>query len=328
MRFFRFLFTAAIIIFSQGVVIAAYGADDVYPSKPIEFIITAPRGGGADVSLRILAEAMAPILGQKLNIVNKPGNGAIDGLTEFTKAAPDGYSLVAVWNGPLTATPQVRNVAYTLDSFSPIASTFESDYVLCARNDFPAQTGQALINILRQRPLGYSYGTEGKGGSGYFAAEQFFDAMGAVLRSESFNGTPEVAKNFADKKIDFYFGTSTAILGQVKSGVAKCLIITGYDRPGVLPQAATLQELDTTSVPASLWRLVLAPKGIPADRAAVLESAIRKAMETPAVRAFLIAQGERANVQNGAQTMARLKAEFRTSEALADKLLLIREPVR
>jgi tripartite-type tricarboxylate transporter receptor subunit TctC len=185
---------------------------DTYPSCPATFIIPAAKGGGTDVSFRVPASALEPLPGQMIEIVNRPAGSGADGLAEVTSAQPDGYTLGAVWNGPLTTSPQIRQLPYSLASFTPAASTFEPDYIVCTHKDFPAATGPEFVALLRQQPFRYTYGNEGKGGSGYFAAKRLFDALRVFVRSESFNGVSEVAKSFDEGKIDFYAGSAPAMI--------------------------------------------------------------------------------------------------------------------
>ncbi len=323
MHFLCFVLLATGLTFTS--VQPANAASDGYPSRPIQLMIPASKGGGADISFRVLAQAMEPILGQKIEIVNEPADSGAVGLAALAKAKPDGYTLGAVWNGPLTASPQVRELAYSIDSFSPIASTFESDYTVCVHKDFPAGTGPALVTLLREKPLGYTYGNEGKGGGGYFAAERLFDALGVIVRSESFNGSGEAARMLAEGKVDLYVGSTPAIMPQIKSRQAKCLIIMSEHRPDILRGVSTLPDLGAKGCEASLWRLILAPKGLPEDRISKVETAIRKAMAAPATQAFLSAEGERPFVQDGPETMARLREEFTAFSEMAGRLGLKHE---
>jgi tripartite-type tricarboxylate transporter receptor subunit TctC len=293
-----------------------------YPSRPITVIIPTSAGGGTDLSFRVLAGALEPVLKQKILVVNKPADSGVEGLAAIAKAAPDGYTLGASFNGPLTASPLVRKMPYTLESFTYIASTFESDYLLCARKDFPAADGPQLVSLVRQKPLGFSYANDGRGGSGYFAAEGLFDALGMVLKSESFNGTSDAAKAFVAGKADLYIGTVPPILEQLKSGEVKCPVTLGGQAPDMLPSASTPAVLGAPGKEVSAWRLVIGPKGMPQAVAAKLEGAIRTAMKSAAVRAFLDAQSERASVQGEVLTAARLKQELAANAELADRLLL------
>jgi tripartite-type tricarboxylate transporter receptor subunit TctC len=310
---------AALILTMLASFEAARAGGD-YPARSIQLMIPASKGGGADVSFRILAEAMEPILGQKIEIVNKPADSGAEGLADLAKAAPDGYSLGGVWNGPLTASPQIRKVAYSLDSFTVAVSTFDSDYVLCAHKDFPAKTGAALVSLLSSKPLAYSYGSEGKGGSGYFAAELLFEDLGILVRGEGFDGSAEAAKKFAGKNIDFYFGTTPAIMPLIKTGQAKCLLILSDGRLDLLPEATPVRELGVPPHNSSLWRLIIAPRGLPADRILKLEAAVRKAIQAPAMQTYLAEKGERAFVHGTAEITARLREESASYSALAERL--------
>ena len=106
----------------------------------------------------------------------------------------------------------------------------------------------------------------------------------------------------------------------LKSGDAKCLVIMGKAKPGLFPTAAPVSKLGAPENEAALWRMVLAPKGLPAGKAAKLEAAIRQAMATPVMLTFFAEQGERPIAQDGAQTLARLKAEYATFSDAAERL--------
>jgi tripartite-type tricarboxylate transporter receptor subunit TctC len=311
------IFLSAVFAFPAP---AATVSDGNYPSRTIQLMIPSSKGGGADISFRILAQAMEPILGQKIEILNKPSDSGAEGLTELASDVPDGYHLGAVWNGPLTASPQIRKLPYTLDSFTAVASTFISDYVLCAHRHFTADSGAALVEAVRTKPFTYSYGSEGKGGSGYFAAESLFEGLGLFLRGEGFDGSAEAAKAFGEHKIDFYFGTTPAIMPQVKAGEAKCLLTLSSRKLDVLPGATPAKELGAPPNHISLWRFIVAPKGLALGRLAKLEAAIRGAMEAPTVKAFLADSGERPFVNGAAETMRLLKDEFAAFSALANRL--------
>ena len=64
-----------------------------YPRRSIQMIVSAAAGGPTDVGGRILASILEKDIGQSVIIVNKPGAGAQLGLTEFSRARPDGYTL-------------------------------------------------------------------------------------------------------------------------------------------------------------------------------------------------------------------------------------------
>ncbi|MEP3296957.1 MAG: tripartite tricarboxylate transporter substrate-binding protein, partial [Pseudoruegeria sp.] len=120
-------------------------ANAEYPERAIELTIPAGAGGGTDTSARKLAILLEEALGTSIAVLNVGGGGGSVGASQFMQVKPDGYSLFATWNSPLTTVPQVQNVAYSLDSFTPIASTSETAYTLCVNADFPAATGEEFL---------------------------------------------------------------------------------------------------------------------------------------------------------------------------------------
>ena len=84
---------------------ASLGAGPTFPSGPITWIVAYAAGGGSDTLARILAEAMAPTLGQTLVIENKPGGATNIGAAAAAKADPDGYTVFTADNGTLVFNP-------------------------------------------------------------------------------------------------------------------------------------------------------------------------------------------------------------------------------
>ncbi|MBI2289154.1 MAG: hypothetical protein HYU73_02215 [Betaproteobacteria bacterium] len=96
-------------------------AQEKFPSRPIEIIVPTPPGGGTDITARLLAELVEPMLGQKVVVVNKAGAGGTLGMSAVVQAKPDGYTLGGLWNAPLTMTPHSQAVPYSLQDYVAIS---------------------------------------------------------------------------------------------------------------------------------------------------------------------------------------------------------------
>jgi len=70
-------------------------AENGWPSKPIHLIVPFPAGGQLDVVARLVAERIAPALGQPIVIEAKPGADGNIATELVAKAAPDGYTWLA-----------------------------------------------------------------------------------------------------------------------------------------------------------------------------------------------------------------------------------------
>lgn len=286
-----------------------------YPERAIELTIPAGAGGGTDTSARKLAILLEEALGQSIAVLNVGGGGGSVGASQFMQADPDGYSLFATWNSPLTTVPQVQNVAYTLDSFTPIASTSETAYTLCVDADFPAESGEEFLAELAANPDKYTYGNDGIGGTMQLAAERIFQARDISAIAIPFGGAGETLQNFLGGHVDIYGGSISTVLPYVETGEAKCLLVTSAADVPALEQASGLAAVGMPENETLLWRAILGPKGMDPAIVAMLGAIIETAVNDPSYVKFLATKGEVPNVVLGADLGARLQAEF---DALAE----------
>jgi tripartite-type tricarboxylate transporter receptor subunit TctC len=289
----------------------AGAAAETFPAKPIELIVPTPPGGGTDITARLLADVAEPFIGQKVVVVNKPGGSGSVGVSLLTRAKPDGHTLAFVWNAPLTIAPHTLEVGYGLDDYTPISqSTGGTPLIFCAKPDFPAKDGKEFLEHLRQHPDRYTYGNDGVGATVQLAGERVFRAAGVKVRAVPFAGAGETLKAFLGGHVDIYGGSIPPVVGYVKEGRMKCLLATSVERNHALPGTTSLGELGLPDKASDLWRGVIAPKGLPVDRAAFLEKAFRQAAQTPKFRDALVARGEQAIGSTGAEFRKAIAGEY------------------
>ncbi len=267
------------------------GAEEKYPSRPIEIIVPTGAGGGTDLVFRQLADLVGPILGTNVVVSNRPGGGGVIGTIAITRAKPDGYILGGLWNAPLTMTPHLNPVPYTPQDYLPISMADTSPTVLCTKKDFPANNGKEFIDYLKKNPNKFTYGNDGVGGTIQLTMERIFLPLGVKARAVPFSGAGETLKNFLGGHIDIYGGSMTTILPYVKDGSAKCLLVTSPRSVSSMPDAANLTELGVPDRSTLLWHGLIAPKGLPADRAALLEKAFQQAARSPQFREYMESRG-------------------------------------
>ncbi|WP_170145898.1 Bug family tripartite tricarboxylate transporter substrate binding protein [Rhodoplanes elegans] len=281
-----------------------------FPTRPITLIVPAPPGGGTDVFARQIAEAVEPILKQKVIVDNRAGGGGTVGTTLVAAAKPDGYTLGFIWNSPLTTSPHSLTVAYTPDTYASVMSIGYSSYVLCAAPDFPAATGQELIDQIKANPGKFTYGNDGLGGTMQLAAERVFAKVGAKVRPVPFGGAGETARNFLGGHVTFYGGSLPPILPHAAAGKAKCLLLTSAAKNPALPQASGLDDIGLGAEETVLWWGLIAPAKTPPAVLATLEKAFMEAASTPKFKEVMEKQGATQRVLGAKETGALIRKEL------------------
>jgi tripartite-type tricarboxylate transporter receptor subunit TctC len=99
--------------------------------------------------------------------------------------------------------------------------------------------------------------------------------------------------------VTFYGGSLPPILPHVKAGKAKCLILTSAEGNAALPEASGLAALGIGSEETVLWWGLIAPKGVPADRLAVITKAFTEAANGPRFKEVMAQQGAVHAVKDG-----------------------------
>ena len=290
--------------FASGIALAQY------PARPIEMIVPIAPGGGLDLQARMLAELAEPDLGQRIVIVNRAGAGGTLGMTQLTRAAPDGYTIAAVWNGPLTASPHSQPVPYSPDDYIPVFQFSKAPFVVCTAPDFPAGSAPELIANIRRNPDKYTYGHEGVGGMLHLGAERVFAALGLSVRAVPFAGASETARNFLGGHITFYAGGIASILAQAKAGRAKCLLLTSAAGNPLFPQASGLEAFGVGAMETVFWRAIVVPKGTAGEIIARLEAGFLAASQKPKFLDYLAGLGEVSASARGAAFARDLRAEY------------------
>ena len=125
-----------------------------------------------------------------------------------------------------------------------------------------------------------------------------------------FAGAGETLKAFLGDHIDIYAGSISPILPYVKDKSAKCLMVTSAERNPVVPDAAGLTDLGVPSESTVLWRGIIAPKTMPADRLAVLQKAFAEAAQSPKFKEFMQKRGEEAKGSSAAEFRKLIDTEY------------------
>lgn len=262
---------------------AAAWAQD-FPTKPITIVVPyAP--GTTDQEARALAPLLEKVLGQPVQIDNRPGGGGAIGTQLVARSKPDGYTLLYAAPAVITIAPLMGNLPYAYDDIVPIAQTTTNPHVLAARADAPFKTVEELIAYAKANPGKVNFGSSGAGTAVHLAGEAFASRAGITLNHIPFKGLSAAITAALGGHVDIVVGLPVAILPQVEGGKMRALAQFGAQRSPILPDVPTLQE---KGVPLALGvdLGVFGPKGIPDQIVTRLNDAIKAAVASPEFREF------------------------------------------
>ena len=294
-----------------GIGAAPAAAQGTFPDRPVRMIVPIAPGGGTDVFARLLAELASPILRQPVVVENRAGASGTIGLQAMLDAPRDGHTISFIWNAPLTSVPHTLGTRYTMDDFEPMFIVGTAPFTICVRPNHPAQNAQDLLTLIRSRPPeSVSYGNEGVGGTMHLAAERMFRRLGMQLQAIPFQGAAQTLTAFTGGHIDLYGGSVAVVMATARAGNARCLLLTSAANHPAFPQASGLAALGIPEEETTIWWGMIAPRGVPADRVAVLQAAFRQAAASDRFRQLLEAQGVTPGWVEGAAMGTVMRREY------------------
>jgi len=273
-------------------------------------IIPTGPGGGTDTLFRAIARYAEPHLKSTVVIKNAGGAGGSIGVTQLTRAKPDGHTLAGIWMGPITTAPHTIKVSYSLNDYIPVLYLDSAPYVMCVRPDFPAKTGKEFLDVLKANPNKYTYGTDGVAGPAQLASELIFRAYGIKARDIPYRGAGETMPALLGGVVDIYVGSVPPAVVMEKAGTAKCLLVTSAKKSASLPKATSLEELGLADKELLLWHGLIAPPGTPPEVIRRIQDAFEKAVNAPEMEEFFKTAGVEKSILKGDAFAEHIKKEY------------------
>lgn len=242
---------------------AAQGAD-WQPTKPVRIIVPIV-GSTNDVLARLVAPKLQEALGQPFIVENKPGAGGNIGANEAAKAAPDGYTLLVGYNGPLAINVTLfDNMPYDpTKDLAPITLAVKSPQYLVVNPATGITSAKDLVAKAKAAPTKYSYGSIALGSASHLTMEMFKSTAGFFMTHVPYRGAGPAVTDLIAGNIDAGFFVPGNVQQFVKEGRLRLLASTGSKRFASTPDVPTLSELGYKNFEATSWIGFLAPGGTP-----------------------------------------------------------------
>jgi len=234
-----------------------------YPSRIVRIIVPYPPGGPTDVIARIVANGVAPILGQNVIVENRPGGAAgTVGSRAVVTADPDGYTLLVSISGSLTITPSLYKLGYDpLKAFAPIAILTQSPSILTVNSAVPGRTLVEFLAYARSIPGKINLASPSIGTLPHLLGELLQLVADVKLTHVPYRGAAPAITDLLAGQVQVMFNNPSVVLAHLEAGRLRALGVTSESRFAQLPDVPTFAEAGYPQLEAFEWIGLLAPAG-------------------------------------------------------------------
>jgi tripartite-type tricarboxylate transporter receptor subunit TctC len=270
-----------------GVGARAQAQAQVFAWKPVQLVVPSPAGSPPDLRARELGELLAPLVGQAVVVINKPGAGGAIGMQAVAASAPDGHTIVVCNNAPLTINRSLyERLPYDpVKDFAPVMIASRVTVVLVVRRSLHAGSLTELVRLARRQPGKLFFGSAGNGTPPHVLAELFRHTAGLDVVHVPYKGGPAAITGLIAGDVSFVVDAASQVLPHIASGQLEALAVSGDERLASLPDVPTFAECGIADMDGA-WTGILVPARTPRETVQRLNREFTRALETPALRAL------------------------------------------
>jgi tripartite-type tricarboxylate transporter receptor subunit TctC len=264
-----------------------------YPSRPIQLIVPWGAGGGTDATARIIGSLMEKELGQPINVVNRTGGSGVVGHQAIASSPADGYTLGLItveiammhWAGLTQLKPT---------DFTPIALVNSDPAGVNVRADAPYKSVKDVLAAVKANPGKFKASGTGQGGIWHLALAGMLKDQGLDPASVPWVPSQGAAPGLQDMVaggVELVTCSIPEARALIDAGKVKALAIMDAHPPALYPNLPTLKKETGSNWEIAAWRVIAAPKGLPADVQNRLVTALKKVHDSKEFREFMAKQG-------------------------------------
>jgi tripartite-type tricarboxylate transporter receptor subunit TctC len=286
-----------------------------YPQRPIQLIVPWGAGGGTDATARIIAALMEKDLKQPINVVNRTGGSGVVGHDAIAKAPADGYTIGLI-TVEITMMHHVGLTALKHTDYTPVGLVNADPAGIHVRIDSPYKNTKDLIAAIKANPGKMKASGTGQGGIWHLAIAGLLKDQGVdpgALPWVPSNGAAPGLQDMVAGGVDVVPCSIPEARAMIDAGKVRALSIMDANPPALYPNVPTLQKELGSNWAMAAWRVIAAPKGIPAEAQKTLGGALKKVYDSKEYKDFMAGRGFGvvwADADGAAKFMAKSDADM------------------
>lgn len=196
------------------------------PTKPIEFVVPAGTGGGADQMARVIQGIVEKhkLSPQPVVVVNKSGGAGAEGFLAVKDARRDPHKIIITLSNLFT-TPLATGVPFNWKDMTPVAMLALDEFILWVNSEAPYKTAQDYINAVKAEPGKFKMGGTGSKQEDQIITAQMEQALGLKMIYVPYRGGGEVAVQLVGKHVDSTVNNPIEAVAQWRAGQLRPLCV-------------------------------------------------------------------------------------------------------
>lgn len=285
-------------------------AADQYPSHTVRVLVGFAPGGTTDTSARLLGQKLSESLHQQFIVENRPGAGSNIAMGIAAKAAPDGYTILAV-SSAFLVNPSLYGdkCPYKPEDFAPITIAADSPNVIIVNPSLPAKSLKEVIDLVHATPGKYGIATPGVGTTPDLSTELLRMTYKLDAVRVPYNGGGPAAQAVMQGQTQIGFDALPSAATLIKGGQVRALAMAYQKRSAMLPDVPTTAEQGIPGQESHTIAGFLVPAKTPKPIVDLLYKEMKKAVDDPAIRQKLVAIGFEPTASTPAEFSALIKDE-------------------
>jgi len=288
-----------------------------YPDHAVRVIVGYAAGSGPDIQARTVAQQLSADLGQQFYVENRLGANGTIAARSVVQSNPDGYTLLFS-SSSITPTPYIyKSLGYDiLTDLKPVATIGILDGLLMLVDEkSPIKSAREFIDYAKTNCV--LYGSPGVGNGLHLAAELFSKKAGITMQHVPYKGASEVMTALLGGSVQVMFVTPPSVMGLVKDGRVRALAFTGTKPFLPFPDVPLMKDILPGFEPIGSWGMFFAPAKTPPAVVDKLNTAIRAALQAPAVAGVMRRDGYIPDDRSAAEAATFFRKEVeQTAEAV------------
>jgi len=282
-----------VVLFAYCVAANEGLAQETYPTKPIQFVVTTAAGGANDLIARTVANRLSELLKQPIVIENQPAANGNVAASHVAQAPADGYTLMIVVDSTMTINPHLySNIPYNVfQDFTPISLLVRAPVFLIANSGVKANTVQELISLAKASPGKLNYASSGVGTQLHAGMELFKLMTNTDIVHVPYRSTTSAIADMLGGRIELTLTSLSSAKAGIDAGKLKALAVASSERSPLTPGLPTIAESGVPGYNVSSWFGMFGPANLAPAVMDRLSSAIKQMSVDPRFVAAMVPQG-------------------------------------